>query len=90
MELQRCDGFEHRVLAGKALGGGAEEGEAGDELECVGAAAHQLFERTAGCELLADGAGDFFVAGAEDPPSLKLRRGRGEIGLSSRSLGVGW
>jgi hypothetical protein len=81
------------------LGGGAEQGEAGDEFERVGATTHQVFERTAAGELLADGAGDFFVAGA-DPPSLKLpsslklRRDkpawRGESGLPSRSLGVGW
>ena len=47
------------------LGSGAEEGEAGDKLESVGAAAHQLFERNAAGELVADGAGDFFVAGAQ-------------------------
>lgn len=58
--------IEGRIIAGEALGGSAEEGEAGDELESVGAATHQLFERVAAGELLADGAGDFFVAGAEE------------------------
>jgi hypothetical protein len=56
---------EARVLAGEALRGGAEEGEAGDELKSVGAAPHQVFEVAAAGELLADGAGDLFVAGAE-------------------------
>lgn len=59
-------GVERGGLASEALGGGAEEGEAGDELESVGAATHQVFERTAAGELLADAAGDFFVAGAEE------------------------
>lgn len=58
-------GVEDRVLAGDALGGGAEEGEAGDEFESVGSAAHQIFERNAAGELVADGAGNFFVAGAQ-------------------------
>jgi hypothetical protein len=60
------EGTEARVFANEALGGGAEEGEAGDELESVGAAAHQVFEGEAAGELVADGAGDFFVAGAEE------------------------
>ena len=55
-----------RVLASEILGGGAEEGDAGGELESVGSAPHQLFERTAVGELIVDGAGDFFVAGAEE------------------------
>lgn len=54
------------AIAGEALGGGAEEGEAGGELESVGAATHQVFERDAVSELLADSAGDFFVAGAKE------------------------
>jgi len=54
------------VVAGKALGGGAEECEAGDKLESVGAATRQLFERTAVGQLLGDGADDFFVARAEE------------------------
>jgi len=60
------EGVEGRVFASEALGGGAEEGEAGDELESVDAATHQVFERTTTGQLLADGAGDFFVAGAEE------------------------
>ena len=55
-----------RVLASEVLGASAEEGEAGDEFESVGAAAHQLFERMAAGEFVTDGAGDFFVAGAEE------------------------
>lgn len=60
------EGIQGGLLVGEALGGGAEEGEAGGELESVGAATHQVFEREAGGELLADGAGDLFVAGAEE------------------------
>lgn len=60
---KRVEGW---VLSSDAPGSGAEEGEAGDELESIGAATHQVFERTAGGELVADGAGDFFVAGAEE------------------------
>ena len=70
------EGVEGWVFASEGLRGGVEEGDAGDQLESVGAATHQVFERTAAGELLADGAGDFFVARA-DPPSLKLRRGEG-------------
>lgn len=58
--------IESRIFAAEALGSSAEEGEAGDELEGVGAPTHQLFEGTAAGELVADGAGDFFVAGAEE------------------------
>ncbi len=58
--------IESRIFASKALGGGAEEGEAGDELEGIGAAAHQVFERDAAGELVMNGAGDFFVAGAKE------------------------
>ena len=58
--------LESRVVASDALGGGAEEGEAGSEFESIDAAAYQSFERTAAIELLADGASDFFVAGAEE------------------------
>jgi hypothetical protein len=57
---------EGGVLACEALGGGAEESEAGDQLESVDTATHQVFERNAAGELLADGAGDFFVTGAEE------------------------
>lgn len=59
------EGVEARVLGSEAPGGGAEEGNAGDQLESVCAATHQVFERTAAGELLADGAGDFFVTRAE-------------------------
>jgi len=58
--------LESRVRARKALCGGAEQGEAGDQFEGVGAAAHQVFECPTASELFADGAGDFFVAGAEE------------------------
>ena len=47
------------------LGGGAER-EAGDELEGVEATAHQVFERDAAGEWVADGGRDFFIAGSED------------------------
>lgn len=60
------EGIEGRIIASETLGGGAEEGEAGDELESVGPATHQVFERDAAGELVADGCGDFFVAGAEE------------------------
>ena len=60
------EGAETRIVASEGLRGGAEESEAGDELESVGAAAHQIFEQPAAGELLADGAGDFVVAGAEE------------------------
>jgi len=60
------EGAEDRILSSEALRGGAEEGEAGDELESVGAATHQVFEPTAAGELLADSAGNFLVAGAEE------------------------
>lgn len=60
------EGGERRILACESLGGGAEEGEAGDELEGVGTAARKVFNLTAAGELGADGAGDFFVAGAEE------------------------
>ena len=59
------DGVEARVFASQTLGGGAEEGETGDELESIGAATHQVFERAATVELLADSAGNFLVASAE-------------------------
>ena len=60
------EGIERWIRSSETLGGGAEEGEAGDELENVGAVAHQLREQHAAGELLADGAGDFFVAGAQE------------------------
>jgi hypothetical protein len=60
-------GVERWVFANKALGSRAEQGKAGAKLESVGASTHQF-----SIELLADGASDFFVTGA-DPPSLKLR-----------------
>jgi hypothetical protein len=60
------EGVESWVVNSEALGGGAEEGETGDELKSIGAATHQIFDRTTIAELLADGAGDFFVAGAEE------------------------
>jgi len=77
--------YETWVLAREALGGGAEKGEARDEFEGVGAATHHLFERDAAGELVAGGAGDFFVAGA-DPPSLKLRRGGGRSACRAVAL----
>jgi hypothetical protein len=76
------------VLADKTLGSGAEEGEVGDELESVGATAHQVFERNAAGESIADGARDFLVAGA-NPPSLKLRRGEGPPFGGGRGRGNG-
>jgi hypothetical protein len=45
------------------LRAGSKEGEAGDELEGVEAATHRIFGRDAAGELVADGGGDFFVAG---------------------------
>ncbi len=38
------------------MGGGAEEGEAGDELEGADSAAHQVFDRDAAGELVAGGS----------------------------------
>lgn len=60
------EGVEGRVLSSDTLGSGTEEGEAGNELEGVGAPTHQFFERKAASELIADSARDFFVAGAEE------------------------
>jgi hypothetical protein len=57
---------ESLIVASETLSGGAEESEAGDELESVGAAAHQFFERSTARQLVVHGAGDFFVAGAEE------------------------
>jgi len=54
----RTDGS---ISASEALCRSAEEGEAGDELEGVDAAAHQVFEREASGSV-ADGGGDFFGA----------------------------
>lgn len=53
------EGFEGRVLASRRSAA-ARKGEGGENLESVGAATHQIFEREAAGELLADGAGDFF------------------------------
>ena len=58
--------LEVALLVGAVVRRNAEEGEAGDELQGVDAAAHQVFERGAAGELVADGGGDFFVAGAEE------------------------
>ena len=60
------DGVEGWVVVRGGVSRGAEEGEAGDELEGVDTAAHQLFEREAAGDLVADGGADFFVAGAEE------------------------
>ena len=67
---------ECRIAVGQTLRRGAEEGEAGDELEGVDAAAHQVFERKAAGELVADGGGDFFVAGAEERVAQVIARFR--------------
>ncbi len=50
------------LFGGQALRRGAQEGEAGVEVEGVDSAAHQVCERAAAGELVADGGDDFFVA----------------------------
>jgi hypothetical protein len=81
------EGGEGRVPRSEALGGGAEEGETRDKLKSVGAATHQLVERNAAGELLADGAGDFIVAGPEERVSEVIARFRqiaDRVGLGRR------